>query len=314
MLSGVLRFAAVRIGLVLCGLALPWGVQAEEAHSPIGERFTLTHEKLEREYHLYAPAGAAKAERPLVVVLHGGGGSPQDIADTTGFSELAAKEGFLVAYPLGLGRVPSWNAGKCCGYAARRDIDDAGFIEKMVRDIKARHKVDDTRVYATGLSNGGMMAYRLACELSTVFAAVAPVAGAMNTFSCKPDGRPSLFIIHALDDKHVQYSGGAPERGIRAAAGRKPVADASVQDAMRFWTKADYCRDFPAVEDLGEVAQVTYYCAEDRHVVLNTLDRGGHSWPGSTHDSASGDKPMDGFDATAAIWRFFRHHPPRELF
>lgn len=310
------RFAAVQIGVLLWGLLGAWGAHADDKSkdSPIGEKYKLTHDKLDREYYLYTPPGDSKAKRPLVVVLHGGGGSPQNVANTTGFSELAAQKGFMIAYPLGMGRVPTWNAGKCCGYAERRNIDDVGFIARMINDIKTRRNVDETRVYATGMSNGGMMSYRLACELSTVFAAVAPVAGAMNTFDCKPNGRPSLFIIHALDDKHVLYGGGAPEEGVRAAISRKPESDASVQDAMQFWVKADYCRDYPQVHDMGDVARVTYFCAEDRNVTLNTLDRGGHSWPGGKRGSIIGDKPIESFDATQEIWQFFHQHPPSEVF
>jgi polyhydroxybutyrate depolymerase len=296
--------------LVVLFCLLPLSAQAAE----LGEHFTLEHDKIAREYFLFTPKGDSKKARPLVVVLHGGAGSPQNIAETTGFSELAAKKGFMVAYPLGLGHVPTWNAGRCCGYAERRNVDDVGFIEKMIADIKSRRNVDTGRVYATGLSNGAMMAYRLACELSSTFAAIAPVAGAMNVFSCEPNGRPSVIIFHALDDKHVLYKGGVPQKGIRAAASHKPEPDASVADAMQFWLKTDYCRKFPGVEDLGEVARVTYFCAEDRHVMLNTLDTGGHSWPGGKKGWAGADEPNKNVKATEEIWQFFTQHPPTELF
>lgn len=298
---------------VLVAVCVAWvGFAAHAAE--IGEKFTLTHDKQEREYHLFVPAGDTKKERPLVVVLHGGGGNPQNVADTTGFSELAAKEGFLVAYPAGMGRIPTWNAGKCCGYAQRRNIDDVGFIEKMVAEIKTKHAIDSTRVYATGMSNGGMMSYRLGCELSSLFAAIAPVAGAMNVFSCQPDGRPSVFAVHALDDKHVLYNGGVSQQGVRAMAGKKPESDASVGEAMQFWTKANYCRKFPGTENLGEVTRVRYYCAEGRHVVMNTVSGGGHSWPGGKKPREAADTPTKHFDATGEIWKFFRQHPPTELF
>lgn len=298
--------AGVLVLLALCG---GYANAAE-----IGEKFSLTHDKLEREYYLYTPPGDGKQPRPLVVVLHGGAGNPQNAAETTGFSELAAKEGFLVAYPAGVGHVPTWNAGRCCGYAERRNIDDVGFIEKMIADIKSRRNIDAGRVYATGMSNGAMMAYRLACELSSTFAAIAPVSGAMKVFDCKPDSRLSLIIFHALDDQQVLYKGGKPEKGMRAAASHKPESDASVADAMQFWLKANYCRKFPGMEDFGEVARVTYFCAEDRHVVLNTLDTGGHSWPGGKKGWAGADEPTKSINATEEIWRFFRQHPPTELF
>lgn len=268
----------------------------------MGTRHTLTHKGAERAYHLYAPETKGEAPRPLVVVLHGWGDGPEQVAEQTGFSELAKKENFLVAYPEGSGHVPTWNAGTCCGYAERTQVDDVGFIQAMLKDIQKQVAVDITRIYATGMSNGAMMAYRLACELSGTFAAVAPVAGAMNTPACDAKGRPSLIIFHALDDKHVLYNGGMSEEGLRQRIGRSLAPDASVADAMRYWLKADYCREFPGHEEGGGYMKVTYFCAEDRNVVLYTLKQGGHVWP---------KKPVD---ATDEIWRFFRQHPPRELF
>jgi polyhydroxybutyrate depolymerase len=279
----------------------------------IGEKFTLSHEELERVYYLYAPAPSDKP-RPLVIVLHGGGGSPQNIADTTGFSELAKEKDFMVAYPLGSGRFPTWNAGKCCGYAERKDIDDVGFIDKMIADIKTKVKVDNTRIYATGMSNGGMMAYRLACERANVFAAIAPVAGAMNTHRCEPNARPAVMVFHALDDRNVLYDGGIPEKGVRAMASQKPETDASVNEALGFWVKQNYCRSFPGQEDYGEVARLTYFCAEGREVVVNTLKTGGHSWPGGKKGREGADTPNDNVKATEEIWDFFFRHPPTELF
>ncbi|MCH2547746.1 MAG: alpha/beta hydrolase-fold protein, partial [Alphaproteobacteria bacterium] len=169
------------LGLILAIIYLSAPIAyAAENNSPLGAHYKLEHDKRERSYYLFAPKGDAKTALPLVLVLHGGGGSPQNIANVTGFSELAAKEKFLVGYPAGTGRISTWNAGKCCGYAERLNVDDVGFIEKLIADVKTRRNVDASRIYVTGISNGGMMAYRLACEMGEVFAAFAPVAAAMN--------------------------------------------------------------------------------------------------------------------------------------
>lgn len=279
-------------------LCLPLPAQAAE----VGLRHTIKHGGVEREYYLYTPKTGSGTARPLVVVLHGGGGNPHQVARSTGFSEVAKREGFIVAYPAGIGHVPTWNAGTCCGYAERTQVDDVGFLDKMVKDIEKKQNIDVTRIYATGMSNGGMMAYRLGCELSGTFAAIAPVAGAFNVKQCEATGRPSLIIFHALDDKHVRYEGGMSTEGLRARIGRNLAPDTSIADSMKFWLEEDYCRDFPAHEDGVGYKKITYFCAEDRHVVLYTLDQGGHSWP------------RDSIDATDEIWRFFRQHPPRELF
>lgn len=298
---------------VLIGLMLVLGVASVAHAAEVGTRYKLTHEEIERTYYLYVPSKSDKP-RPLVIVLHGGGGSPKNIAETTGFSELAKQKDFMVAYPLGTGRFPTWNAGKCCGYAERSDIDDVGFIDQMLADIKTKVQVDNTRIYATGMSNGGMMSYRLACERSNVFAAIAPVAGAMNTFTCKPNSRPSILIFHALDDKNVPYEGGAPTEGVRAMASQKPEADTSVNEALGFWVKNNYCRNFPQQKDEGEVKRLSYYCAENQEVRLNTLKTGGHSWPGGDKGRIFGDEPNPNVHATEEIWEFFFRHPPTELF
>lgn len=287
----------IGIALLAC-LLVPVAALAE-----VGTRHTLQHGGVEREYHVYVPKKAdGGATRSLVVVLHGGGGSPEQVAERTGFSKLAEREGFAVAYPAGIGHVPTWNAGKCCGYASRTKVDDVGFIRKMVAEIEGRHAIDPTRIYVTGMSNGGMMAHRLGCDLSGTFAAIAPVAGAFNVDSCDAKGRPSVIIFHALDDRHVRYEGGHSSEGIRARIGRNLAPDASIADAMKFWIKADYCREFPGHENGDGFKKITYFCAEGRHVVLYTLNKGGHAWP---------ETPLN---ATEEIWRFFRQHPPRELF
>src|SRR5690606_14996971 len=108
-----------------------------------------------------------------VVVLQGDGLSALQMAQRTGFTALAEKDGFIVAYPVGTGHIPSWNGGKCCGYAERKAVDDVGFIRNMVSAITKDYAVDKTRIYAVGLSAGGAMAHRLACEMSSTFAAVA---------------------------------------------------------------------------------------------------------------------------------------------
>lgn len=294
--------------LVLC--LLPLGAMAQES----GELHRLTHDGREREYRLLLPGGKSSEPRPLVIVLHGAAGSPANVARTTGFSELAARENFIVAYPAGTGRVPTWNAGKCCGYAERGAVDDVGFIRAMLAEIKGKTAIDPARIYATGLSNGGMMTYRLACEMGDVFAAIAVVAGAMNTEQCQPEGRPSVMVFHAVDDRHVPFMGGRGDEGLRAVLGKTPPPDASVGDAMRFWLEHDYCRNLPD-KMFGDDYEITnYFCAEGRNVRLVALKGGGHSWPGSEKTWQGGDTPLTSISATERIWEFFKEHPPREVF
>lgn len=290
----------------------------------LGVKHSLSVEKTPRTYHLYVPKREARKPRPLVVVLHGAGGTARAIAEVTGFTQMAEREDFVVAYPEGTGRSQSWNAGKCCGYASRTDVPDSEFIKQLVIDVRKKVDIDKTRIYATGFDNGGMMSYRLACDAGDVFAAVGVVAGAMNTESCNPMGRPSLVIIHARNDEQVPFDGGAAKGGWRAALGNKPVQDASVKDAMDFWIKANYCRAFPLEDSKPDKNTVNYFCAEKRDLRLYTLPDGGHSWPGGfvkAPEKKEGE--LDDVDpatlpstvpATELLWEFFSKHPPQEIF
>lgn len=266
-----------------------------------------------RLYTLYVPHKASAVPRPLVVVLHGGGGTSKNAAEMSGFSELAEQENFLVAYPQGDGRVATWNAGKCCGYAERMQVDDVEFIRAMLADIKKQQSVDEKRIYATGMSNGGMMAYRLACEMADVFTAIAPVAGAMNTFTCAPSKPVSVLIFHAVDDQHILYQGGQSEKGLRKLFGQSPKPDASVEEAMRFWLGNNYCRKIPKADRYTDYAVTNFYCMNNVDVRLYTIKSGGHSWPGGKKGYLGADDPLPNLNASKIIWDFFWQHPPHPI-
>src|SRR5579862_9508512 len=139
----------------------------------------LTSGGLERTYHLYRPSSLTQGERaPLVVMLHGGYGSGAQAEKDYGWDREAEAHRFIVAYPDGIGR--SWNAGMCCGPARSRAVDDVGFVTAMVHDIERTQNADPARVYVAGMSNGAMMAYRLACEAPFPIAAAGSVAGTLD--------------------------------------------------------------------------------------------------------------------------------------
>src|SRR5579859_6759791 len=171
-------------------------------------QLTLHYGDRERTYLLHLPEPLPNKPLPLVVVLHGGGGSAESAAKMTGFDAEADKDGFIAVYPNGTDKIRpllnamgkpgflTWNAGGCCGYARDQDVDDVGFIRSVVAQVVKDNAADPERVYATGISNGGMMAYRLACEASDLFAAIAPVSGVQDVTSCKPAQPVSVFHIH----------------------------------------------------------------------------------------------------------------------
>ena len=150
-----------------------------------------------RTYEIHLPGNHAP-DKPVavVIVLHGGGGNAANAERMSGMSTKADKEGFIAVYPNGTaarpnGQLLTWNAWRCCGAALDRKVDDVSFIRSVVDDVARHYPVDRKRIYATGLSNGGMLSYRLGCEAGDLFAAIAPVAGALNSYDCTSGPRVS---------------------------------------------------------------------------------------------------------------------------
>jgi polyhydroxybutyrate depolymerase len=223
----------------------------------------------------------------------------------TGFSVLGEREGAVVAYPDGLDR--RWNDGR--GYAATHD--DVGFIRALLDTLHRELSLDPRRVYATGISNGAMFSYRLACDLPGVFAAVAPVAGAMPAdLAERCAGLPPVAVVafQGTTDPLVPYGGG----GVARRRGRVLSAEQSVA----FWAAKSGCAAPPLtiaeadrVTDGTRVRHTSYEgCREDRTVELYTIEGGGHTWPGGPPAGRAVGRVSRELDATAIIWSFFASH------
>lgn len=259
---------------------------------------TATHTIADRSYLLTVPANLPPGPAPLVVMLHGGFGSGSQAEQAYGWDELAASTGFVVAYPNGDGR--AWNVGGgCCGAPGRDGTDDVAFIEAVVKDIQASHAIDPARIYATGMSNGAMLSYRLACD-TDLFAAIAPVAGTILG-DCDSPAPTSVLEIHGLDDQAVRMDG-TPGAGVAAIDGLP------VEDVNALWRTADDCAE-PDVTTKAPVTTSIAACPAGRTVELITIDGAGHQWPGSEKVRDGGDPPSTALDATTTIWEFFAAHP-----
>lgn len=275
---------------------------------------SLRHDGRARTYLVHLPPDFDRAKsRPVVLVFHGGGGHGGQMAQMTGFSAKADREGFIAVYPNGTGRWQNrfltWNAGNCCAYAYENRVDDVGFVRALIAQLKKDFPVDPRRVYVTGISNGGMMSYRLACELSDLVAAAGPVAGAQN-IECRPSRPVSLVVLHGTADLHVRYGGGPP---LRMADARNPRVDRPVAEAVAFWVRHNGCSETPVKEKRGKVAIESYGgCAAGTAVTLYTLLDEGHTWPGGKKWAFWADEPSREISATDAIWEFFRAHPKRD--
>jgi polyhydroxybutyrate depolymerase len=279
--------------------------------------FTLKHDGRDRTYLLHIPPqhDGVKA-LPLVMFFHGGMGTANHAAATYGWNEKADKEGFLVVYPNGTGAIQTWNAMHGCGSAFKNNVDDVGFVKALLEDLNSKVKIDPKQIFATGMSNGGMLSHRLAAEMSQVFAAVAPVAGAIggkeNAGATEkriplPANPVPMIIFHGKADQNVLYDGGETKGG--AERGR---IDLSVAEAVNFWVKADGCNATPKKEELnnGNVIKESYTSENGAEVLVFTIVDGGHAWPGSKRLrlKASGNKP-ESISATDTAWDFFVHHP-----
>jgi polyhydroxybutyrate depolymerase len=261
-----------------------------------------------RSYRTYVPAGLDPSEpAPLVVMLHGGFGSAAQAERSYGWDAQAEAGSFVVAYPDGDGR--AWNAGTCCGASAQKGIDDVAFITAVVDAIGSDTAIDPRRIHVTGMSNGAMMAQRLACD-TDVFAAMASVAGAQMV-PCEHPEPISVLHIHGTADTHVPMDGSTGNgRG-------RVVAHTPVTTSIARWRKIDDCA--PATSTThGVVTTSTARCAHGRSVTLTTVAGAGHQWPGSDKSPSArrsrrgADAPSQALGATETIWAFFAAHPRPE--
>lgn len=284
--------APLLFALLLLVLSAP--ARAESIRTPAGER----------TYAVHRPQGAPAGPLPLVVVLHGALGSGEQAEKAYGWNALADAHGFLVAYPDGVRR--TWNAGGgCCGPAWEQPSDDVGFLDALIADLVGGGRADPRRVYLAGISNGGAMAYRYACEGAAPVAAIGVVSGAMSLACDRP--RPvSVMAIHGLDDRTIPFAGGAGRRD-RAASVSWPAMEASLAP----FRTANGCGE-PASASRDVVETTRWLCAEGREVMLLTIAGAGHQWPGSRPQRRLAarlldlDPPSNALDATAALWDFFR--------
>jgi polyhydroxybutyrate depolymerase len=300
---------------------------APEANAKVGEKITkpgdylfkIEHGALPRYYRIHVPANYDPATpAPLLVSMHGGGGNMEYQADDGYYGQISSseREGFIAVFPNGTsqfksGKFATWNAGNCCGSARDDNVDDVGFIRQVVANIGAQMNIDRKRVYATGMSNGGLMAYRLACEAADVFKAIAPVAGTDNTKRCVPAHPVSVLHIHARNDMHVLFEGGAgPHTGDREAV----TAFTSVPATVEKWAKLNGCPPTPArvLETQGAYCERYAPCKGNTEVQLCVTEGGGHSWPGAVKKpgiKGRDELPSQAIKANDAMWEFFRRHP-----
>ncbi len=280
---------------------------------------SITVDGLERTYCIYPASHNETTPVPLLIALHGGGGTGAGMIRLTGggFNDLADEEGFVVVYPDAV--EGNWNDGRGLDRyrSQREDIDDVGFISALIDKIASERPIDLNRVYVTGISNGALMSFRLACELSDRIAAIAPVDGSMlANFStqCSPTEPVPVLMMNGIDDPLVPWEGG------QIHFGDLDLGEVlSVNDSVNFWVHHNNCSENATStwepdrdpDDGTRVYREEYgNGTDDSEVILYAVEGGGHTWPGGVQylPEATVGKTSYDIDANQVIWSFFKNH------
>jgi polyhydroxybutyrate depolymerase len=256
----------------------------------------------ERNFVVHVPRSYdPRTPTPLVFNFHGFTMNPKLEDWLTDMAAKADAARFVVVYPAGVGSPSSFNAGSCCGDAKRDGVDDVAFTRAMLDRLEADLCIDPRRVFATGMSNGGFMAHRLACEMSDRIAAIAPVAGVNGAPTCDVTRAVPVLDFHGTSDPTVPYAG-LPKEGWPSVA--------ASTDA---WVKRDGCREQGTVTlAAGSVTCETHgECRDGAEVTLCTVQGGGHTWPGGSTVPFFAGQGSTNHDVVAddLIWSFFEKHP-----
>lgn len=270
---------------------------------------TMNHDGEVREYDIFIPPGYTSSEQvPLVLNMHGFNASSESQATYSEFNQIADTARFIVVYPQGLVRtIDTGQTGAHWNAYFGTEVDDKGFLIRLMDQMIADYYIDESRIYATGWSNGGYMAYRLACEVSDRLAAVASVTGTMvfqQLPNCDPSNAVSVLHIHGTNDKTVNYNGSARSVG--------------VPEVISTWLNNNNCSSSNVMEinlpdldpnDSSTVSKFEYNkCTLNSDVHLYKVSGGGHTWPGASLERPDLGPTNQDIKASAVIWEFFRLH------
>jgi polyhydroxybutyrate depolymerase len=277
--------------------------------------FSLNHSGLTRYYRLHVPKNYIPNQpHPLLIAIHGGGGN-MTIQSEDKYYKLISKSdeaGFIALFPNGYsnfksGKIATWNAGKCCGQARDNKIDDVGFFKEMIKKVSQQLNIDSNKIFATGMSNGGMLAYQLACDLTDVIKAIAPVAGTDVTINCKPSKPISIIQFHAKNDDHVQFNGGI---GKAAVEDELITNFPSVSETVNKWVVFNQCSPTPkrVLVVPGAYCDLYTNCKDKVEIKLCVTETGGHSWPGGSKIRLGKENNSKAISANDIMWDFFVSH------
>jgi polyhydroxybutyrate depolymerase len=266
-----------------------WGGETEER---------IVVDGAERFYTIVLPEGL-KGPVPLVMVLHGAGGTRDRVEQVSGFTQLGQQKKFAVIYPkgqmatlLGMYSGQAWNSGYL---SAKFNHDDVKFLKAILQREIGFRRADPARCYIVGFSNGGMMAYRMACEYAEGLAGIMVVAGSMNGKCAKPRKSIPVLMVHGTKDELVPFEGGKSDRA--AALNQKGYG--SVGEAVSFWRKVNGASLTPVRHRYGRMVEETWGGISGCPVRLCTIEGYGHGWPSGIR--------FAGMDLASYAWRYFTY-------
>jgi len=268
--AGCLALFATSLGLAQTGTG-------QSTHS-------ITSAGVERSYLLHVPDGYEGEAIPLVLNYHGSGGVPENQLASSGFDQIADRENFAVAFPAGTFTNSvsqrSWNANVELG------VDDVQFARDVIADVSSRVNIDATRIYVTGMSGGARMSSRLACELSDILAAAAPVAGLQYPDGCVPVSAIPILAFHGKADRVNQYE---------VSEDSRPYWRMGVETAVERWRRANGCSSDVEIDAINSNVELRTWasCDDDAEIRFVVIADGGHVWPEG---------------ASEQIWSFFAQH------
>ncbi len=337
-LATTVALGTIAIGSISFGMVAASAAPEAPAHPVLAPQsgsyvFTMTFDGMQRDYRLHVPPAAAAGQPlPLVLNLHGATQNGQLEEITSDMDPNADQNGYLVAYPDGtrIAKILTpdpvaknaqygWNAGECCGLPVTKHVNDVGFLLKVIADIAAKTPVDLRRVYMTGISNGGMMAYAMAAEASGHVAAISSVSGQVEIPEIHPSRAVPTMEFHSVNDPIAKFDG---------TPSKNPLLRLSVMQGVDQWVKADGCHTKAhtgtvitgAIGSIsaGETATpITYAgCRAGTEVALWRFTGSGHVWPGSTLNTgpkknwilAGVGRGIVLVNADETMWQFFEKY------
>jgi polyhydroxybutyrate depolymerase len=317
--TSILSFVSVAVAAAILTSAVFSATAATPTPGNHNESLEVGAGKMTRTFVVHVPPGFdGKSKVPVVIMLHGAGGSGEGAITETGWDAKSDREGFIAVFPDGSPPHPMlparfylnprlWNDGSGRGAIGVEHVDDLGFISAMIDFLEARYAADPARIYCTGFSNGASMTFSVGLNLSNRIAAIAPVSGHLWYHDKQLAYPVPLLFIIGTDDPLNPIGGGSVKLPWEKIENVPPI-----EDSLKEWERMLGCGPEVQTARSNGVLEVTYdRCARGGEVEYYRVSGLGHIWPGGKNRLPEKwvGEPSDSLNATDVIWEFFKAHP-----